>query len=201
MKPSTLDRQHYESYLIRLYFGSGSDPLILCLNRAYRDFNRTLHQISSIEGKDDLYIQVRSYLYGAFKDLKLTSIKGQGGFDNWHQTMCYQLQGIYAEWGYHNFFIGQGQKWINMTFKYIFTMGSSRIPGYEEFQRFCHVPLDNILLAQLEPYDFPVLSARWSRLNDYQEYLSCQNWIRNTFRLNPLDTEFKLWLGEDVATK
>jgi len=52
---SGLTRHDWEEYLIRLYFGNKSDLIILCINRAYRDLNRTLHGIDDHEGKHGLF--------------------------------------------------------------------------------------------------------------------------------------------------
>src|SRR5262249_30329761 len=70
-----------------------------------------------------------------------------------------------------------GQKWINMTFKYIFVMGERRIAGFFHLYDFCHVPIDEYLLAAL-PKDFVPLGCRWSRLDNYELYLDRQQWIR-----------------------
>jgi hypothetical protein len=48
-----------------------------------------------------------------------------------------------------DFFVGQAQKWVNMTMKYIFTVGEQRIPGFDLVYTYCHVPLDNILLEKI----------------------------------------------------
>ena len=36
-------REENFDFLIRCYFGEGTNPLKLCIHRAYLDFNRTLH--------------------------------------------------------------------------------------------------------------------------------------------------------------
>ncbi len=85
-----------------------------------------------------------------------------------------------------------------MTFKYIYVLGENRILGYRDLYQLCHVPFDNILIKRLGKYGFPRLSKSWSRLDDYDEYLSHQEWIRRRFSLVPLDVEFILWMGKDV---
>jgi hypothetical protein len=93
-------------------------------------------------------------------------------------------------------FVGQAQKWVNVTLKDVFTFGEARLPGFGHIYQFCHVPLDNIFIQYLAPYHPPKLSARWSRIRDYQEYWGFQRWIRNSFTTGPLDTEFLIWLGK-----
>jgi len=127
-----------------------------------------------------------------------THVTDQVKFDQWHQAACQQISAIYKEYN-HQLFVGQTQKWLNMIFKYIFTLGENRLPGFGDVYQFCHVPLDNVLIDQLTKYGFPRLKCAWSRLNNYDEYLSHQLWIRQRFApLAPLDVEFRLWLERDV---
>jgi hypothetical protein len=72
----------------------------------------------------------------------------QSSFDEWHENLCTKLKAAYSDGGYSAFTDGQGQKWISMTFKYLYVFGEGRCQGYEQFYKFCHVPIDNII-AQL----------------------------------------------------
>ncbi len=72
-----------------------------------------------------------------------------------------------------------------MTFKYIFTLGESRLPGYQALYPFCHVPLDNILIAALAKYSFPGLSSAWSRIEDYAVYMGYLERLHQSFTLAP----------------
>ncbi|HEY9626224.1 MAG TPA: hypothetical protein V6C84_02895 [Coleofasciculaceae cyanobacterium] len=195
-----LTRSDYEDYLVRLYFGSETDLLLACMNRAYRDFNRTLHQLKKLEnGKESKALAVIS-LRESIHELKFLLINSvsQAVFDDWHRETCKKLIDTYTDSGYDKFTVGQAQKWINMTLKYIFTCGEERISGFSNAYSYCHIPLDNILIEKLEKYDFPKLSCAWSRINDYGEYLMGQVWVRQTFKAVPLDVEFLLWLGKEV---
>jgi hypothetical protein len=83
-----------------------------------------------------------------------------------------------------------------MAFKYVHVFGEERLPGFERLYRFGHVPMDRIMLARLRPYGAPRLSAAWSRIQDYAEYMHFQQWIRHQFPDSaPLAVEFHLWLG------
>jgi len=193
-----INRKDYEEYLIRLYFGDSNDLLDACINRAYRDLNRTIHGIDRLETKDQLYNETSGYLKKSFLDIQKDCVcmAEQEEFDLWHKSICSNLSIRYVKHGYNSFSVGQAQKWINMTFKYIFTMGENRLSGFDNLYRFCHIPLDNIILEKLkEEYGFSGLSCAWSRLDDYEEYLSCQKLIRQIFAAElPLDVEFKLWM-------
>ena len=127
-------------------------------------------------------------------------IHTQSGFDSYHRTACERLPALYREFGFYEFSIGQAQKWINMTFKYIFTLGEERLPGYGQVYQFCHVPIDNVVIDQLTRYGFPPLRY-WSRLDDYDLYLAYQKRVRQCFDLLPLDVEFLLWLDRAVDAK
>jgi len=202
-KKPILTRLDYEDFLICLYFGQEHDYLLNCINRAYLDFNRTLHGLGDLASKNALYEHACSNLKQLFGDLQNGKIHvtNQIGFDSWHRAACQRLTAIYIEHGYTQLFVGQAQKWLNMTFKYIFTMGEQRLQGFGDVYQFCHVPLDNVLIEQLTKYGFPKLPCAWSRLNNYDKYLEYQQWIRQRFDRVPLDIEFLLWLGKDINTK
>lgn len=193
-----IDRKGWEEYLIRLYFGNRDDLLHACISRAYRDFNRTGHGLSRLENKGALYTQASDYLRQTFSDIQQdkTNVSNQEQFDRWHQATCGRLAECYINHGYNTFSIGQAQKWINMTFKYIFTMGDNRLPDFYNLYKLCHIPIDNIVLDELrKEAGFPGLTCAWSRLDDYGKYLSCQKWIRERFPSDaPLDIEFRMWM-------
>jgi hypothetical protein len=196
---SLISRTDYENYLIYLYFGSRSDLLTACINRAYRDFNRTLHGFGGLENASDIYKLAVNTLASSLESLKSIAAGEISAdiFDDWHKTTCESLISVFGSNDYH-LFVGQAQKWVNMTLKYIFTVGEQRIAGFEPVYPYCHVPLDNILLEQLQQYDFPALNCAWSRLDNYGAYLEKQKWVRQRFSLLPMDVEFKLWLGQEI---
>lgn len=196
-----MTRQDWEDYLIRLYFGAGKsgkdDFLCLSINRAYRDFNRTLHGIDKCPTKENLYSRATNYLKSIFSVLKLedSKPKTQEEFDRWHKQTCLKLKDIYANNDFEEFSIGQAQKWVNMTFKYIFCIGENRLEGYSDVYKYCHVPIDNIILEKVIKLGVPRFGCPWSRLNDYDKYITFQKWFRGKQDL-PLDAEFKLWMSD-----
>jgi hypothetical protein len=192
----------YEDYLIRLVFGPKveSYPLSVCVDTAYLDFNRTLHGIGQLANGEKLHEDAVEVLTKSLTELKeaLKLSMDQTKFDNWHEATCAKLIAAYT--GSHTVYGGQAQKWVNMTLKYVYTLGEQRISGFEGAYPYCHAPLDNIVIDGLAKYSFPALSCAWSRL-DYQEYFDRQKWIRNKFALVPLDVEFLLWLGKAIELK
>lgn len=197
---STLTRLDYENYLVNLYFGSKTDLLKACINRSYRDFNRTMHGFAKFGKAGQLYDEAEILLKESLDSLKSLSSSNPmmaEVFDTWHKTTCEKLISLFHVQGFH-LFVGQAQKWVNMTLKYIFTVGENRILGFSFAYPFCHVPLDNILLEQLNKFDFHALKCAWSRLDNYDDYLQRQIWLRKRFTLAPMDVEFLLWLGQDI---
>ncbi len=47
---SEISRKDWEKYILGLFFGK-NEPLLNCINRAYRDFSRTLHEYSTVGKK------------------------------------------------------------------------------------------------------------------------------------------------------
>jgi len=196
---STITRLDYENYLIQVYFGSDKDLLKACIKRAYRDFNRTLHGFGEFENANEIYTQAVDLLKNSFDNLKSISESEVTAeiFDSWHKITCERLISLFISHGCP-FFVGQAQKWVNMTLKYIFTVGEQRISGFGPVYPYCHVPFDNILLEQLKNYGFPMLNCAWSRLKNYDEYLEKQKWIREKFSILPMDVEFRLWAKQEI---
>jgi len=196
---STLTRSDYEDYLVHLYFGSDDDLRYACIRRAYRDLNRTMHGFGNLENKERSKSTAEKILWDSLDELRSLATRPmtETVFDAWHKKACESLISHFRKNHFH-FYVGQAQKWINMTLKYMFTLGEERVQGYVFVHPFCHAPLDKILMARLEAYEFPRLSSAWSRLDDYDEYLEKQNWIRRKFSIAPLDVEFLLWMGKEI---
>jgi hypothetical protein len=188
----------YEEYLILLYFGRSQDKFALCQRRAYADFQRTLRGIQHLPLAKDAKVRSGDALRQMFASIISMKSPTQKQFDDWHKTGCYALKGVYQSHGYDAFYIGHAQKWINMTFKYLYVMGETRVPGVSQLYDLCHVPFDEILISALREYGFKRLGCAWSRLDDYDVYLDRQCWVRSQFKLAPLDVEFHLWMGKPL---
>ena len=166
--PSTLQRSVYEDCLIVFYFGRGKDNLSLCQRRAYGDFQRTLHGIGKFPKAEEARNQADKALNEMFAKIRDAPAMSQGEFDEWHRKSCESLAHIYRNYGFSSFSFGHAQKWLNMTFKYIYVMGKQRISGFDHLYDLCHVPLDSILIGALRKEDgFEFPSCPWSKLNNY----------------------------------
>ena len=113
---------------------------------------------------------------------------------------------------------GKAQKIVNMAFKNIYCLKNA--DGYEEYFRYCHMPLDSIMLewfyragqnSKIKIGDKKVSRnyPSWSKLqykNDSDgkySYIEIQKWIREYFDLSdktdiktqwtPFTAEFVLW--------
>jgi hypothetical protein len=188
-------REDYFDFLVRCYFGDSEDSLQLCVKRAYLDLNRTLHGFAVRKGSEELRNSAH-LLVGRLVTGLLALSASQQAFDSWHRKACLDLRGHYRKGGFEAFSHGQAQKWLNMTLKYVFAMGESRLPGYLPYYSFAHIPIDNVFVAAAKAIGGPELPMPWSRLDDYAVYFGLQEGYRKMFAPSaPLAAEFKLWLG------
>lgn len=192
---SKLQESDYYDCLLAFYFGRNGNELELCLNRAYGDFKRTMHGIAKHPNADEMRSRSEQFLKETIASIQAMNAPAQEQFDDWHRSACLGLAEIYRQLGYH-FFVGQAQKWINMTFKYIYFFRERRLLGFGHLYDTCHAPLDTDFIKGLLPYGFLSLPCVWSRLDDYDIYLDRQHWLRNCFELAPLDVEFRIWRGQ-----
>ncbi len=163
------------------------DIITLAMDKAYRDLMRTIRGFSYNPEHDVIIENARKTLRASIISILSANISTQLEFDKLHKTACYNL---ISSFGKQTFTIGQAQKWINMTFKYLHLLDNSEVQKVYEY---CHIPIDNYML-NITNY---TMSTVWSKLNDYNEYLKYQNWFRKSYPNDiPLDKEFYLWLEE-----
>lgn len=142
-------------------------------------------------------------------------------FDKWHKAKCEEIINfmnnsidksntkILKE---EKFTIGQAQKWVNMTLKYLWLLNALPTGIKPEY---LHVPIDSYIieiaydnknkfenaLGLLE--DKPPKS--WSKLSEYDEYFEIQEAIRKAIKTNttnetiPIKWESLAWI--EVAEK
>ena len=188
-----IDRDSLE-FLYAVYFGSYEDELQAAENRAYRDMNRTLrfHGLQQ-EKRDALRKQAMSIIQSQIGDLWQEKVADQKTYDLWHENLS---QGIIALYEDSNvkFTVGQAQKWINMTMKYLYVFGK---PEMKDLSRVCHVPLDNYIFEIASTslnIDKPKIP--WSRWDDYSnQYMQYQYFLREKLVDDiPFKWEFRAWL-------
>src|ERR1700722_18328318 len=179
------NRKDYEKFLIQIVYRPYEDYLLACVKTSYRDFCRTMHGLSKLQARDSIYKQASTSLTSAFRTLSNeTRILDQPAFDKWHERTSNEIVSIFDAASFP-VFAGQTQKWINMTFKSVFVCGDDLVPGFGPFYDHCHMPIDNVILDQLEERRLPRPPKAWSRW-DYPEYYEFQNKLRSWCDNQPL---------------
>ena len=149
-------------FLIQCYFGSEENPILMAIDRAYRDM-----ATHTLEGDADKVLypgrkRVTEYLYDQINELSKYDID----FDKWHKETAYGIKSRYKELS-----CGQIQKWMNMTIKYLYTLrkvGLDVIDDYfitpENVKKF-HAPLDSYILGAIN-----TPQPTWSNIETYDDY-------------------------------
>ena len=181
-------------FLYAVYFGNYEDEFHASANRVYRDMNRTL-RFNGLrqEDRDNLRKMTLDVIQRQVDILWHKDIVDQTAYDLWHQNLAERMVDLYNEYDVL-FTIGQAQKWINMTMKYLYVFGK---PEMKELSSVCHVPLDNYIF-EIASSDLQIEKPRipWSRWNDYSnQYMHYQDLLREKLVGEiPFKWEFRAWL-------
>lgn len=190
---TSLTQTNIEDFWIRCFLNPKVSLKEAAIERAYRDFNRTLHGIGIKQTKDKQSI-LKGLIMKIVSELLSQIFNSQNEFDNWHKIKCYELVSAYDDVLKHKLFIGQAQKWINMSFKYLFALGENRVNGISKNYKYFHFPVDNIIQDEFFKHGIKKFKLAWSRIDDYSDYLDYQILIREKFHDQiPLDIEFILF--------
>ena len=182
-------------FLKVIYFGGIKDPMDAACSHAYLDMNRTIRFCKMPEEKR---IALRKKVLRLFKTEIPKIDKNcdtQENYDAWHRGICFEICSYYQKEGI-DFYIGQAQKWINMTMKYLYM---SEEYQFETIFPFLHVPIDNYVLnIASKELEIKKPSVCWSRWKEYEEqYMYYQMELRNKIKdYYPLRWEFKYWMKE-----
>jgi len=191
-----LDKDDILKFWIKVYFGTTSPNKIVdaVIDRAYRDFNRTLHGLGEFQTKDK-YNSLKQVMKGIVSEIDNCNFLNQDKFDEWHRLKCDEIISSFSCIPY-SLYYGQAQKWLNMTIKYLTAINFDSDNLIKSNYHFFHVPIDNIIQDQLQNYGIPKLKMSWSRIDNYKVYLDYQLKIRDKFNDNiPLVVEFGLFNG------
>ena len=190
MESITVSKESFE-FLKYMLFGSWGSIYIAASERAYRDMCRTLR----LEGSASTGLRdaVDGLLEKEISEVLDKGFSDQEQYDAWHKEICLKIQQVYTESGI-GMTIGQAQKWLNMTMKYLFV---ANVPGTAEVFPFCHVPIDSYIINAVEKqlgvkrFDTP-----WSKISDYETYIDFQKCLRKMLEGKaPLEWEFGTWLS------
>lgn len=167
------------------------------------------------EAKKYVKEEVYAYLTGS-------PFSSEHDYDKWHEKICVNLAdnkkyfkgySAYRKTAKDNFknrtgfTIGNAQKFLNMLMKDLYaclSVDSKFLPLYEDYFKFCHMPLDSYILRFVDDIRYREgikVSARtysWGSIGSYSDYMKEQNDIRRYVKkYNPsvtvLQTEFVIW--------
>lgn len=204
--------------------------------KAYLDMNRTLNFIVSTKDAKDkkteksiaktregLRNQAIEKMFDHFKEVN-------EDYDEWHNNICKNIIKIYCEKlktkskekiEKCDMTVGQAQKWVNMTVKYIWLVcsvyGTSDIFHYYENlmkqEKYFHIPLDHYILdyVKLNCIDkdenlseeikngLTAIKKVWSAIPDFESYNKYQEALRKLIMNeevnyhSPLEWELVHW--------
>lgn len=199
MKEITVSKDVWDT-MVYLYFGATDNYYKAASARAYLDFCRTIKFTASSneEERAQARTDVDGMIENKFKAIANGAITSQDKYDEWHEKLCDEIVVRYAKVCGDQFCIGQAQKWVNMTVKYLYLIDGGCV---KPITAFAHVPLDNYVFAAA--VDHLALSSNglvpWSKINDYSVYLNYQKGIREAVKdlnTDPLHWELLYWLEE-----
>ncbi|MHB8106332.1 MAG: hypothetical protein ACYDH4_02710 [Candidatus Cryosericum sp.] len=193
----TLFENDWDDFVALCYFEGEGDWLERCIGRAYLDMSRTLRRQGSSDRSHSEWRQAASLiLRNRLLELTRCPRWDAPAFDEWHKASVELLQSISRERSVV-LYVGQCQKWINMSIKYAIALGERRLPGFSGVYEVAHIPLDSIVLnglvTGLAGKKMDALHHTWSRIPGYAEYFSCQLWVRKHLPGIPLEIEYRLW--------
>ena len=193
----TLSGNDWDDFVALCYFEGKGDWLERCIGRAYLDMSRTLRRQGSTDKSHSEWRKAASLtLRNRLRELTQCPAWNTPAFDEWHKASVVLLQDLSRERSVL-LYVGQCQKWINMSIKYAIALGERRLPGFSGVYEVAHVPLDTIVLdglvSGLAGKKMQAPPHTWSRISEYAEYLTCQVWVRENIPGIPLEIEYRLW--------
>ena len=186
MRKTTLTENDYNTFYKAILYGKIEDPLYTAIPVAYRDLCRTIRGFAKHENHDEIFRNCEEVIYSEISSLFKKSPCKQESFDIWHKHACERL----IFFSSNILSVGQAQKWINMTLKYL-SMFDHKMT--EKTYEYYHVPIDNYILKSTKYKEF---DTAWSKITSYDKYLGFQKWFRETYDGIPVDVEFNMWLKE-----
>lgn len=194
-----IEKAEIHKFLLQSLFGKINNKQQAAIDRAYRDFNRTLKDFYK-EDKDENKIKIKedwkSIIQTFIQEVLINSYKERVEFDTIHEKYCKQLIESNND-KYKELTIGQAQKWLNMTLKYLLILEEK---GIEKNFQYFHIPIDNIIQDILsEKLEIKKEFAVWSKIKDYKQYIEYQCIIREKLKpAIPIVKEMELF-NEAIA--
>lgn len=220
----------YWGFDSKMVTSENTDVIQYCARRAYLDLARTVKFKYSTSRLDDMKkdstLQDEAIEFENKKkdiiekicisilnpvdvgDIKCTDEQ----FNSWHEKKCNEIKDKINNSDIlkdsKSFTIGQAQKWVNMTLKYLWLL--DMLPkGLSE--KSLHVPIDSFILQALKEKvvdkitgsgdDYKYDGCKWSAL-DYEKYKELQEEIKkiaDKLNMTPIAWEGQAWI--EVAKK
>ena len=192
--------------MVYLYFGNTDNCYKAASTKAYLDLCRTIKFVNSNNQEERAQVRkvVDLMLEEKIKALANHGMVSQESYDAWHKEFCNEIVKQYDKICGNQFCIGQAQKWINMTIKYLYLINNECVKTISDF---AHVPLDNYVFDAAK--DSLCLTSAppipWSKITDYNIYLDYQKELRNAIKADkdvtlatnsPLQWELVYWLEQ-----
>jgi len=190
---SNLTSIEIQKFWIRVYLGTSKESKIkiAIIDRAYRDFNRTLSGIEQTKLSSQI---LKEKMLSIIEHVENHRFESQNEFDQWHKKICDELKSLFWEYAKYPVKYGQTQKWINMSLKYAFATYYEKDNGITQNYKYFHIPIDNIIQEKFEEVRIERIKGAWSKLDDYQEYINYQIKVRETYPNQiPMDVEFNIF--------
>lgn len=244
MKTNRIESRLSDDIAFWTGFYSEDDPITWASNKAYLDMNRTMTFRVSDSGKSEkekCAIQEernkwRDSVTKVISD-RIDESKVCEHFDTWHKETCKEIISIYKPESISEsklvkrdgrkrteesaeLTLGQAQKWLNMTLKYIWLiyrlnlLDESLSAFVRQNQNSFHVPLDSYLIRYIkqtpvrgnkfgnnglsQKYSIADFNGcEWSKisLSNYDNYQNYQKAIRDDLKkaISPLEWELEHW--------
>lgn len=162
------------------------------IDQGYLDMCRTVSDFSGVKKNT---LDCAADCLEEYFDSKKTSEKN---FDKWHGDTVNEIMIESKE----SLSVGQCQKIINMSFKYLYCCDDFRDDKSRNFE-FCHMPLDSYTLEWYkEKFDNKKEHSeiKWSTIEDYNKYHEIIKNIRIILKGKVvLEEEFSIW--NDIKKK
>lgn len=212
------------------------DKALKCAQRAYLDLNRTLtfddkeadYEECKTEAEKERKIReahktfsdgISEFIFKKVRDM-LESVNKyctKEDFDKWHCKTLYEIKNKVNDKNVlkEDLSIGQAQKWLNMTIKYMMLLGDWD-EKFNKIREFIHVPVDSYIMEAAS--NMKILLERkngeykkysegsskpWSQWHE-EEYKKFQDKLRDKLRAKypdicPIDWEGPAWI--EIAEK
>ena len=165
--------------MVYLYFGNTANPYKAASRRAYLDLCRTIKfaPSSNEEERVKARTDVDGLIESEFKAVSNAHMTSQEEYDEWHEKICEKIVARYEKVCGDQFCIGQAQKWVNMTVKYLYLIDSECVKLFADF---AHMPLDNYVFAAARDHLglFSDGLIPWSKIKDNSVYLNYQKELK-----------------------